>query len=236
MGKWFPSNGWHTTAPHVDPADRRRLDLVIYGATPLGGALCCDATSVSPLTRTGQPQPCAAAMDGAAHRMAARRVPAAQHGRRAAAGGLGTGITAQRPARPPHCCQGEGGGPNWQFQCSGPSLRMSRLTSRTTTATITTTQHWATRGWCRLAPTRSMAPSSTRFSTWPSRRDPAACRCGRRPPTKTQAADAKRSEKKSNNLCKIQVVFPHKITGFFQQNPPQIRPRCIGLHGFSPDE
>ena len=51
----------HTTAPNVDPADRRRLDLVIYGATPLRGALCCGATLVSPLTRTGQPQPCAAA-------------------------------------------------------------------------------------------------------------------------------------------------------------------------------
>ena len=37
--------------------DRRRLDLVIYGATPNGSALCCDATLVSPLTRRGQPQP-----------------------------------------------------------------------------------------------------------------------------------------------------------------------------------
>ena len=63
----------HTTAPHVDPADRRRLDLVIYGATPLGGALCCDATLVSPLTRSGQPQPCAAESDGAALRVAERR-------------------------------------------------------------------------------------------------------------------------------------------------------------------
>ena len=35
---------------------RRRLDLVVYGATPLGGALCCDATLVSPLTRAGLPQ------------------------------------------------------------------------------------------------------------------------------------------------------------------------------------
>ena len=63
----------HTTAPHVDPANRRRLDLVIYGATPLGGALCCDATLVSPLTRFGQPQPCAAESAGAALRVAERR-------------------------------------------------------------------------------------------------------------------------------------------------------------------
>ena len=67
----------HTTAPNVDPADKRRLDLVIYGATPLGGALCCVATLVSSLTRTGQPQPCAAATDGAAFRMAERRKRAA---------------------------------------------------------------------------------------------------------------------------------------------------------------
>ena len=37
----------HTTAPRVHPADRRRLDLVIYGATPLSGALCCDAALVA---------------------------------------------------------------------------------------------------------------------------------------------------------------------------------------------
>ena len=48
----------HTTAPHVEPTDRRRLDLLIYGATPNRIALCCNATLVWPLTRTGQPQPC----------------------------------------------------------------------------------------------------------------------------------------------------------------------------------
>ena len=39
----------------------------------MGGALCCDATLVSPLTRTGQPQPCTAAHDGAMLRVAERR-------------------------------------------------------------------------------------------------------------------------------------------------------------------
>ena len=67
----------HTTAPNVRSDDRRRLDLVVYGATPLGGALCCDATLVSLLTRTGLPQPCAAAHDGAALRVAERRKNAA---------------------------------------------------------------------------------------------------------------------------------------------------------------
>ena len=63
----------HTTAPGVNADDRRRLDVVIYGATTNGTALCCDATLVSPLTRTGQPQPCTADLDGAALRTAERR-------------------------------------------------------------------------------------------------------------------------------------------------------------------
>ena len=46
---------------------------VIYGATPNGSALCCDATLVSPRTRTGQPQPCTADVDSAALRAAERR-------------------------------------------------------------------------------------------------------------------------------------------------------------------
>ena len=63
----------HTTAPGVHADDRRRLDVVIYGATTNGTALCCDATLVSPLTRTGQLQPCTADLDGAALRTAERR-------------------------------------------------------------------------------------------------------------------------------------------------------------------
>ena len=63
----------HTTAPGVGAEDSRRLDLVVYGATRHGGALCCDATLVSPLTRTGHPQPCAAVVDGAALKVAERR-------------------------------------------------------------------------------------------------------------------------------------------------------------------
>ena len=63
-----------TSARDVDPADRRRLDLVVYGATPLGEAFfCCDVTLVSPLTREGKPQPSAATRDGAAITVAERR-------------------------------------------------------------------------------------------------------------------------------------------------------------------
>ena len=62
----------HTTANGVDARERRRLDLVIYGVSPRGEALCC-ATLVSPLTRSGAPQPRASEEDGAALRVAERR-------------------------------------------------------------------------------------------------------------------------------------------------------------------
>ena len=52
----------HTTAPGIRPDDRRRLDLVVYGAAPRGGALCCDATL-----------PRAPKTDWSAHRTAERR-------------------------------------------------------------------------------------------------------------------------------------------------------------------
>ena len=62
-----------TNVPLADPADQRQLDLVAYGVTPNGIALCCDATMVSPLTRQGQPIPRAAAHDGAALTRAEQR-------------------------------------------------------------------------------------------------------------------------------------------------------------------
>ena len=62
-----------TTAQPIPADDRRRLDLVIHGATPLGHALCCDATLVSPLTRDGAPWARAADQDGIALVHARRR-------------------------------------------------------------------------------------------------------------------------------------------------------------------
>ena len=62
-----------TTAPGVPPEDRRRLDLVVHGATALGVALCCDVTVVSPLTSTGRPLPRAATHDGTALQLARAR-------------------------------------------------------------------------------------------------------------------------------------------------------------------
>ena len=46
-----------TIAPGVREDDRRRLDLVVYGATRHGSALCCDVTLVSPLRANGHPHP-----------------------------------------------------------------------------------------------------------------------------------------------------------------------------------
>ena len=57
----------NTSAPGVSAQDRRRLGLVLYGATRLGEALCCDATLVAPLRRGGRPQPRAAEEDGRSH-------------------------------------------------------------------------------------------------------------------------------------------------------------------------
>ena len=37
----------YTSAPGVPASDRRRLDLVVYGASPHTLALCCDATLVN---------------------------------------------------------------------------------------------------------------------------------------------------------------------------------------------
>ncbi|OLP78615.1 hypothetical protein AK812_SmicGene41196 [Symbiodinium microadriaticum] len=65
-GRVFKSNGGQRVAGNLrwqclrqlaccvevrDKCDRRRLDLVVYGALSSGGAQCCDATLVSPLSR-----------------------------------------------------------------------------------------------------------------------------------------------------------------------------------------
>ena len=66
----------HTSAPGVDQGDRRQLDMINYGATRMGEALCFDVTVVSPLT-CGRPQLGAAQRDGAMLTVAERRERAA---------------------------------------------------------------------------------------------------------------------------------------------------------------
>ena len=55
-----------TNIPIARPDDQRQLDMVVYGVTANGEALCCDATMVSPLTREGRPVARAASQDGVA--------------------------------------------------------------------------------------------------------------------------------------------------------------------------
>jgi hypothetical protein len=62
-----------TNVPLANPADRRQLDLVIYGASVHGLPLCCDATMVSPLRADGQPHPRTDSNDGVALDAATRR-------------------------------------------------------------------------------------------------------------------------------------------------------------------
>ena len=71
---WARSSGVGKGRAKSRRDDRRRFDLVIYGAMPVGGALCCDTTLVSRLTRTGQPQLCTALHDGALLRVGRRRL------------------------------------------------------------------------------------------------------------------------------------------------------------------
>ena len=63
----------NTTVEGVRPDDRRRLDVVIHGASASGTAYCCDATLVSPLHRNGQAQAGAADEDGVVLQRARRR-------------------------------------------------------------------------------------------------------------------------------------------------------------------
>ena len=71
MGQSGARNSHH--GPGMAPDDQRRLDMVIYGVTPRGGALCCDATLVFCLSREGLPQSRLADEDGAALAVAERR-------------------------------------------------------------------------------------------------------------------------------------------------------------------
>ena len=167
--------------------DRRRLDLVIYGATPNGSALCCDATLVSPLTRTGQPQPCAADVDGAALRTAERRkaatypelqgagpqklvvLEAKSEGASTAMRNVwyetwfGYGLTEHRQLYGPQRLQAGrvAGGACCLSQCS---RRLPALPS-------------ASRSRSRRMPPASRALRSTAYSTSPRPKGRAACRC-----------------------------------------------------------
>jgi len=63
----------NTTAAEENLNDRRRLDLVVHGASAYDTALCCDAILVSLLQRNGEPQSGAAEEDKVVLQRARRR-------------------------------------------------------------------------------------------------------------------------------------------------------------------
>ena len=147
-----------TTAPGVAPDDRRRLDLVIYGASPMGGALCCDATLVSPLTRTGQPQPGTVADDGAMLRVAERR-------KRAAYPELSSG----GPQRLLVLGSEIGGRWNKTAQHLVRDLARVRAQRAPPALRAAATSAWTRRWWATLAVAVQQAVSSTALgSPWPA--------------------------------------------------------------------
>ena len=140
----------HTTAPGVPPGDRRRLDLVIYGATPLGGALCCDATLVSPLARDGTPHCGAADRDGAVLRTAERR-------KRATYPELAQGGAQQL------CVLGCEVGGRWNAEAASVVRRLVRLRACRAPAPLRAAAGvaWARRWWSALSVACQQAVGST---------------------------------------------------------------------------
>ena len=131
MARLSPSSGSHTLQPQTSEQKTVGLDLVVYGATPHGGALCCDATLASPLTRTGHPQPCTVTIDGAALTQT-RRVPGAcvwaAKARRPWLRGRSRWPSNKRS--PAQCWEAPGSSPcgrapararRWMLCCSGPT-------------------------------------------------------------------------------------------------------------------
>ncbi len=103
-----------------NPQDQRQLDMVAYGITTSGSALCCDATMVSPLQRNGHPIPRAANRGwrglGARRETQAASLPGAchqYHGQACCAGVRGR-RALERSRMPPCRVPGQAEGP----QCS----------------------------------------------------------------------------------------------------------------------
>ena len=122
--------------PGVAPEDRRRLDLIVYGATPNEVALCCDATLVTAPTRSGQPAHAADSRNGELGRASRRgrrplerRGPTVRASTRPAQGGA---------ARRPPCAQ--------QLRRAGCAVDGACWLSRS--SVLSAAPSWA-RGACR---------------------------------------------------------------------------------------
>ena len=155
----------HTTAVGVDARDRRRLDLVIYGVSPRGEALCCDATLVSPLTRSGAPQP-QASEDGAALRVAERRKRATY-----------PELLAQGPQR--LLVLGSEVGGRWNDEALGLVRDLARCRSLRAPPAVRrpAAQGWQRRWWAQLSVVVQQAVRAAAGARAQARRG-----CGREPP------------------------------------------------------
>ena len=148
----------HTTAVGVDARDRRRLDLVIYGVSPRGEALCCDATLVSPLTRSGAPQPRASEEDGAALQVAERRKRATY-----------PELLAQGPQR--LLVLGSEVGGRWNDEALGLVRDLARCRSLRAPPAVRrpAAQGWQRRWWAQLSVAVQQAVGSTALGrAWPA--------------------------------------------------------------------
>ena len=122
-------------------------------------ALCCDATLVSPLTRTGQPQPGTVADDGAMLRVAERR-------KRAAYPELSSG----GPQR--LLVLGSEIGGRWRNETAQHLVRdLARVRAQRASPALraAATSAWTRRWWATLAVAVQQAVSSTALgSPWPA--------------------------------------------------------------------
>ena len=145
------------TAVGVDARDRRRLDLVIYGVSSRGEALCCDATLVSPLTRSGT-QPRASEEDGAALRVAERRKRATY-----------PELLAQGPQR--LLVLGSEIGGRWNDEALGLVRDLARCRSLRGPPAVRrpAAQGWQRRWWAQLSVAVQQAVGSTALGrAWPA--------------------------------------------------------------------
>ena len=162
--------------PHHRPASERRTvaDSTSSCTGPLssGGAQCCDATLVSPLSRSGHPQPCAAAVDAASVRL-----PRTRPGRATDAGcaRLRSGGPLERPGPQLRARPGAPQGvPRPSSRARGGDCRLgAALVEHAVRGGAAGSRQYGSAG-CSRRPARR----STASSTMPPQRATAACPCG----------------------------------------------------------
>ena len=131
--------------------------MVVYGASPLGHVLCCDATIVSPLTRNGIPHARSADHDGTRLLIAERR----------------------KKARYPEILRGRGTrllvlgcevGGRWSQDTGFLVRELARLRARACPAALRSAASgaWQRRWWCLLSVASQMALAQTMLDMRPA--------------------------------------------------------------------